>query len=87
MKTIETLLKEIKRNLKKGHEIYIKADWSHGQYNLERLKSNNKRLEMCKEAEELCIELLRMINDHKHFIIEIKQEIERNVLIPKIDKE
>ena len=87
MKTIETLLKEIKRNLKKGHDVYINANWSPNEYNLERLKSNNKRLEMCKEAEELCIELLYQINNYKHFIIEIKQEIERNVLIPKIDKE
>ena len=40
MKTIETLLKEIKKNLKKGNEIYIKADWSPDEYKRDRQNKN-----------------------------------------------
>ena len=87
MKTIETLIKEIKSNLKKGNKIYYGANWEVDEYNIERLRSCNKRLELCKKAEDLCIELLHEINTHKHFIEISKQVIERNVLIPKIDQE
>ena len=87
MKTIETLMKEIKSNLKKSDKIYFNANWDVDEYNFERLRACNKRVELCKEAEDLCIELLHTINSHKHYVIGLKQEIERNVLIPKIDKE
>ena len=86
METIETLLKELKRDLVKCENKYYNADWDPDIDDMGKLKAlqirENEMLHILLKS----MKLQEQLKWKYEFVVRYKQEVELNVLIPKINQ-
>ena len=87
METIETLLKELKMDLVRTEKKYFNADWNPDFDDMAKLRALSIREKEMLQILLKSMKLQEKLKSQYEFVVKYKQEVERNVLIPKINKE